>query len=122
LTGNLQFRYWINEMDETPPAFSRQREHRRSVMEMPVVLVASQMGMTNIFGGRTLDVSEGGMAILTAGFFHRNQTVSVELRLPDDGRMMMLEAEVRHASENRYGLKFLAPSEVQRAKLRKMMN
>ncbi|MBI2681830.1 MAG: PilZ domain-containing protein [Acidobacteriales bacterium] len=109
-------------MVENPPAYSRQRVHRRAFVEVPVVLIATQMGTTNIFGGRTLDVSEGGMSILTAGFFHPNQPVSIEMKAPQDNLMVKLHAEVRHAEENRYGLKFVAPSEEQRLMLRKMMN
>ena len=122
MSTNLRFRFWTDEMVENPPVYSRQRVYRRAFVEVPVVLVASQMGTTNIFGGRTLDVSEGGMAILTAGFFHQSQPVSIELKIPQENLMVKLHAEVRHAAENRYGLKFLAPSEEQKAMLRKMMN
>ena len=97
------------------------RQHKRFGMEMPVVLIATAYGTTTISSGRTSDMSEGGMAVVTAATFQENQDISIEFKPPLESLLIKMRATVRHQAHNLYGLQFQSASEQQLAQLRRLM-
>ena len=85
---------------------------------LPVVLIASHYGTALIGRGETSDVSEGGMRLNVDVTLQDGQAVSVEFDAPTIAQTLKLQAQVRHRSENIYGLEFEAPSDQQKHQIR----
>lgn len=92
------------------------RRLRRYAIAVPIDVVALRSGVPASIPGRTLDVSEGGVATVLAGELSPGEPVGVEFRLPTAREAIQAKAIVRHSSLMRCGLQFLAmPAEQENA-------
>lgn len=94
------------------------RRLRRYAIAVPIDVVALRSGVPASIPGRTLDVSEGGVATVLAGELSPGEPVGVEFRLPAAREAIQAKAIVRHSSLMRCGLQFLAMSIEQENALR----
>lgn len=94
------------------------RRLRRYAIAVPIDVVALRSGVPASIPGRTLDVSEGGVATVLAGELSPGEPVGVEFRLPAAREAIQAKAIVRHSSLMRCGLQFLAMSVEQENALR----
>ena len=82
------------------------RMHRRMTIEVPVVLISSHIGTTKISSARSFDLSAGGIRVQKMTNLLADQPVSIEFRLPMAKDLIKMNAVVRHAGEQFYGLEF----------------
>jgi PilZ domain len=87
------------------------RKHPRALFTVPVTLRHLIAGGVRKARGITLDISEGGLAILVHGDLRVGETVEIDLSLA--GKPLNLVAIVRHSSNVRTGFEFvgLTPEE-----------
>jgi TonB family protein len=106
-------------MDAATPAteLSRRRIRRYSIA-VPIDVVALRSGVPASIPGRTVNVSQGGVATVLAGELSPGEPVGVEFRLPLAREPIQAKAIVRHYSLMHCGLQFLAMPEEQESALR----
>jgi c-di-GMP-binding flagellar brake protein YcgR len=110
---NFKRRSSTSTPDATRRAFERLQVH------VPVVVISSTYGTTVISSGRTSDLSEAGMAVITAASLAPGQNVSIEFSIPSTNQKMKIQAVVRHKEQNLYGFEFASPSNAQRTQIQK---
>jgi c-di-GMP-binding flagellar brake protein YcgR len=81
------------------------RKHRRTLHSVPVTLRHLIAGGVRKARGITLDISEGGLAVLMQGELSVGDTVEIDLSLA--GCTLSLVAIVRHSSSMRTGFEFV---------------
>jgi len=96
-----------------------QRAFDRVEVHVPVVVISSSYGTKVISSGRTSDLSEAGMGIITAASLAPGQNVSIEFTIPTSNQKMKMQAVVKHKEQNLYGFEFAAPSVSQRSQIHK---
>ena len=96
-----------------------QRAFDRVEVHVPVVVISSSYGTTVISSGRTSDLSEAGMGIITAASLAPGQNVSIEFTIPTSNQKMKMQAVVKHKSQNLYGFEFAEASVAQRSQIQK---
>jgi len=79
------------------------RRYFRCPVEVPVVVVGKYIQTVH---GRTVNVSEGGMAVVTGASFRLGDDVGLGFTLPGEEFQFALEATVCWAREQRIGLQF----------------
>ena len=84
------------------------RKAPRFAVAVPVDIVVLRSGIPASIPGRSLDVSEGGMAAVLAGEVQPGESVGVEFKLPFVSEPVQAKATVRHYGTMRCGLEFLA--------------
>jgi TonB family protein len=84
------------------------RKTPRFAVAVPVDIVVLRSGIPASIPGRSLDVSEGGMAAVLAGEVQPGESVGVEFKLPFVSEPVQAKATVRHYGPMRCGLEFLA--------------
>jgi eukaryotic-like serine/threonine-protein kinase len=77
-----------------PRAEEQRRLNRRAPYNTPVQLVL-QGGQARTMDGRTEDISEGGLLVLSRDGCTANQRVAVRFALPMEGTVVSAEADVR---------------------------
>jgi TonB family protein len=92
---------------------SGRRVPRYSVA-VPVDVTVSRSGVAQRIPGRSVDVSEGGIAAVLAGELLPGESVRLEFRLPYLGVPLRINAMVRHQVRLRCGLEFsrLSPEQL----------
>src|SRR5205085_9037354 len=85
---------------------------------IPLDVTALQSGVPHTIPGRCADLSETGIGALIAGELIPEQSVAVELRLPNVGLPVRARAQVRYQEHLRCGLQFVGLSAEQREKIR----
>jgi hypothetical protein len=100
---------------------SGRRTHPRTPIEISVVLIATAYGTTSIFSGRSYDLSEGGIRVVTSGRLRESQSVSLEFKIPDSPVPMKMYAQVKYNHQNVYGMQFVTPSENQLNQIRTVL-
>src|SRR5215813_8060477 len=101
---------------------ARRREHKRASLELPIVLITTSYGTTTIASGRSRDISEGGIGIITGAVLRERQPVSIEVKVPLENLMLKMHGEVRHYGSRQCGVQFTAMTDPQLEQLRKLMN
>ena len=86
-----------------------------------MVLIATAYGTTSIFSGRSYDLSEGGIRVVTSGRLRESQSVSLEFKIPDTPVPMKMYAQVKYNHQNVYGMQFVTPSENQLNQIRTVL-
>lgn len=81
------------------------RRYFRCPVEIPVAILGPAMHTVQ---GRTVNISEGGMAVTTAALLQPSAQVQLHFSLPGDGFQFVLESTVCWAQEQRLGLRFLS--------------
>jgi TonB family protein len=95
-----------------------QRRIRRHAIAVPIDVVALRSGVPASIPGRTINVSEGGVATMLAGELSAGERVGVAFRLPMTQEPIEAKAIVRHYSLMQCGLQFLAMPMEQESALR----
>jgi serine/threonine protein kinase len=100
------------------PLPALRRQFARATYVTPVRLLWDQGSMD----GRTADISEGGMMVMTSGPFKEVALVKVRVPLPSSGRVAALQARAKWAKDSRgqsaIGLEFLDVPEPVRLDIR----
>jgi TonB family protein len=91
----------------------------RCPLAVPVRVTVVRSGIPNAIPGRSVDLSEGGIAAVLAGEVIAGDPVGVEFLLPDMGLGLHAKAIVRHQEQLRCGLEFQSLSVEQRAMIRR---
>src|SRR5260370_38492160 len=86
-------------------------------METPVVILRTSMPTVH---GHTVNVSEGGMSIITSASLGPGDDVQLQFILAGDEFRFALESTVCWAREQRFGLQF--PSSHQTSKLQEWLS
>ena len=98
----------------------RAKRHRvpRYPVAVPVDVTVLRSGIPDSIPGRSLNISEGGVAVALAGELRPGDPVAVEFRLPHVALALHAKAVVRHQARLRCGLEFLGLSLEQQAMIR----
>jgi TonB family protein len=91
----------------------------RCPIAVPVRVTVVRAGVPNAIAGRSLDLSERGIAAILAGEVSPGDPVAVEFLLPEMGLGLHAKATVRHHAPLRSGLEFQTLSVEQRAMIRR---
>jgi TonB family protein len=94
------------------------RRTLRHPVAVPVDLTVLRSGVPDCIPGRSVNVSEGGLAAVVAGELRPGDSVGVELRLPHANLPLTAKAVVRHQARLRCGLEFVGLSPEQHALIR----
>ena len=96
-----------------------QRFSPRYPVTVPVDVTVLRCGIPEGIPGRSLDVSETGLAAMLAGELRPGNSVGVELRLPGVVAPLRAKAIVRHQAQLRCGLEFVGLSLEQQTLVRR---
>lgn len=102
-----------------PSATGMGRRLPRCPIAVPVRVTVVRAGVPNAIPGRSLDLSERGIAAVLAGEVSPGDPVAVEFLLPEMGLGLHAKATVRHHAPLRSGLEFQTLSVEQRAMIRR---
>ncbi len=94
------------------------RRSPRLPVAIPVDVTVLRSGVPDSIPGRSLDLGEGGLALILAGELHAGDPVAIEFRLPNLSSAVQAKAVVRHEAQLRCGLEFLSLSDEQQAMIR----
>ncbi len=97
---------------------TQRREFTRRPVHVPLDVIALRFGVPENLPGRCTDLSESGVGAVIAGELIPDQSVAVELRLPNVGVPVRARALVCHQSHLRCGLEFVGLSVEQREMIR----
>jgi hypothetical protein len=95
--------------------------HRRSArcpLTVPVRVTVLRAGTAYSIPGRSVDLGEGGIAVVLAGEVRPADSVGVEFLLPDLGLGLQAKAVVRHNAPLRCGFEFRGLTRHQQAVIR----
>jgi TonB family protein len=95
------------------------RRMPRCPIAVPVRVTVVRGGVPSAIPGRSLDLSERGIAAVLAGEVSPGDPVAVEFLLPEMGLGLHAKATVRHHAPLRSGLEFQTLSVEQRAMIRR---
>lgn len=95
------------------------RRMPRCPIAVPVRVTVVRSGVASAIPGRSLDLSEGGIATVLAAELAPGDPVGVEFPLPEMGLGVHARAVVRHHAPLRSGLEFQSLSVEQRAMIRR---
>ncbi len=98
-------------------AFARRRAPR-CPLTVPVRVTVLRSGTAYSIPGRSVDLGEGGIAVVLGGEVHLTDRVGVEFLLPDLGLGLQTKAIVRHHSPLRCGFEFTELTRHQQAVIR----
>jgi hypothetical protein len=98
-------------------AFARRRAPR-CALSVPVRVTVLGSGAPYSIPGRSVDLGEGGIAVVLAGEVHVADQVGMEFLLPDMGLGLQTKAVVRHHSPLRCGFEFMELTRHQQAVMR----
>lgn len=93
------------------------RAFRHSVA-VPLDVTVLRSGVPDCIPGRSLNVSERGLAAVVAGELRPGDSVGIEMRLPHANLPLMAKAVVRHQARLQCGLEFVGLSQEQQALIR----
>ncbi len=103
-------------MDGTVPNNDDRRRRSRYTLAVPIDIVALRSGVPASIPGRTVNLSEHGVATVLAGELSPGEAVGLEFRLPLLREAIQAKAIVRHYSLMQCGLQFVAlPAEQENA-------
>jgi TonB family protein len=105
-----------------PSSAGMGRRLPRCPIAVPVRVTVVRSGVPNAIPGRSLDLSERGIAAVLAGEVSPGDPVAVEFLLPEMGLGLHAKATVRHHAPLRSGLEFQTLSVEQRAMIRRWTN
>jgi PilZ domain len=97
--------------------FARRRTPR-CPLAVPVRVTVLRSGTAYSIPGRSLDLGEGGIAVILAGEVHPTDSVGVEFLLPELGLGLQAKAVVRHYAPLRCGFEFQGLTRYQQAVVR----
>ena len=98
-------------------AFARRRSPR-CALAVPVRVTVLRAGTAYSLPGRSVDLGEGGIAVVLAGDLRPSDTVGIEFLLPHLGLGLQAKAIVRHHTPLRCGLEFRGLTRHQQAVIR----
>ncbi len=90
----------------------------RHPVAVPLDVTVLRSGVPDCIPGRSLNVSEGGLAAVVAGELRPGDSVGIEMRLPHANLPLMAKAVVRHHAHLQCGLEFIGLSQEQQALIR----
>jgi TonB family protein len=96
---------------------SRRRVERFD-LQAPLDVTVLRSGIPDIVPGRTVDVSEGGIAAMLAGELTPGETVGLQMQLPAMADPLRTRAKVKYQQKLRCGLEFLWLSAEERQAIR----
>ena len=94
------------------------RRNPRFPIAIPVDITVLRSGVPDNVPGRSLDLGEGGLALILAGELRRGEAVGIEFQLPNLSSAVQAKAMVRHEAQLRCGLEFIGLSDEQQAMIR----
>jgi outer membrane biosynthesis protein TonB len=94
------------------------RRNPRFHIAIPVDVTVLRSGVPDNVPGRSLDLGEGGLALILAGELRRGESVGIEFQLPNLSSRVQAKAMVRHEAQLRCGLEFVGLSDEQQAMIR----
>jgi hypothetical protein len=109
----------MSTLAHVDPQTDMGRRVPRCPIAVPVRVTVLRSGVPNAIPGRSLDLSERGIAAVLAGEVAPGDPVAVEFLLPDMGLGLHAKATVRHHAPLRSGLEFQTLSVEQRALIRR---
>jgi hypothetical protein len=109
----------MTSVAQAVPTSGMGRRVPRCPIAVPVRVTVVRAGVPNAIPGRSLDLSEGGIAAVLAGEVSPGDPVAVEFLLPEMGLGLHAKATVRHHAPLRSGLEFQTLSVEQRAMIRR---
>ena len=109
----------MSSVAQAQPTSGMGRRLPRCPIAVPVRVTVVRSGVPNAIPGRSLDLSERGIAAVLAGEVSPGDPVAVEFLLPEMGLGLHAKATVRHHAPLRSGLEFQTLSVEQRAMIRR---
>jgi TonB family protein len=100
------------------PVPTNRRRVLRYALAVPTDITILRSGVPVSIPGRSLDISERGVAVVLAGELRPGDSVGLELRLPDVALVLQAKAVVRHQAQLRCGVQFLGVSPEQQETIR----
>jgi TonB family protein len=90
----------------------------RFLLQAPLDVTVLRAGIPDTLPGRSVNVGEGGMAVMLAGELAPGEIVGIEVPLPLVAGLLRTRAIVRHQEKLRCGLEFIGLSAEQQAVIR----
>lgn len=90
----------------------------RHPVAVPIDLTVLRSGVPDCIPGRSLNLSENGLAAVVAGELRPGDSVGIEMRLPHAALPLTAKAVVRHQARLRCGMEFVGLSHEQQALIR----
>ncbi len=109
----------MTSIAQAVPTAGMGRRVPRCPIAVPVRVTVVRSGVPNAIPGRSLDLSERGIAAVLAGEVSPGDPVAIEFLLPEMGLGLHAKATVRHHAPLRSGLEFQTLSVEQRAMIRR---
>jgi hypothetical protein len=107
------------QVAEQPPGKNLvPRRNPRFAVAIPVDVTVLRSGVPDSVPGRSLNLSEGGLALVLAGELRRGEAVGIEFQLPYLSSAVKAKAVVRHEAQLNSGLEFVGLSDEQQAMIR----
>lgn len=94
------------------------RRARRYEVQVPLDITVLRSGVPDTVPGRSVNLSERGLAAMMAGELPAGESVGIELRLPMMADSVQARALVKYQDKLRCGLEFLGLTAEQRAAIR----
>lgn len=97
---------------------AEKRIYPRFELDVRIAVRGTRDGKRVEWRGRTVDISEGGVAAVLSTELEKGEVVEVEFTLPHRTQPIHSQALVRHRESFRYGLEFFGISADQREAIR----
>lgn len=110
LLCDIVSRWTIHSNDERRPVFVKQKPRRDPRFPVDTRVTVNHAGQT--VSGQAVEVSQGGIAILTVANLTVGEVVELQFRLRQN--VLLLRAIIRNRKGARYGMEFLTLSPQQR--------
>jgi TonB family protein len=98
---------------------SPRRRVPRYVVHLPLDVIVLRSGIPDTVPGRSVNLSERGVAVVLAAELVAGESVGVELRLPQEAQPLRWRAVVRYQDRLRCGMEFSGLSAEEKAAIRK---
>jgi GAF domain-containing protein/PilZ domain-containing protein len=110
MTGTLNWadsQEWANRLRDHGPR--KPRRFERFDIGVPLTVNVMRAGVQELIPGRLVNLGEGGLAAVLAGYLHPGETVVLEFLLPLVRKPLRMRALVRGNDLLRHGFEFLQP-------------
>ena len=101
-------------MPDNKPSPAEKRIFPRYELDTRIKVTGTREEKAVEWRGRTIDISEGGVAAVLSAELKQDEVVALEFTLPRRAEPIRTRAVVRHRQSFRYGLEFLGLSKDQR--------
>jgi len=113
MTDNSDFSTSLSQL-----GMLRSRMYLRYELDVRATVILSEDGNTQKISVRTLDIAEGGMALVCPLDLPTNSSLQIELKFPGTGELLKIRGLVSNRTGFRFGIEFLRIRDEQQKMIR----